>query len=383
MKKLDVSVNLCPLIYLIPLGVIKRISGVKIYLNVIPVIFGIYYWVRYRKFDNFFLPLLIIIIINLYPTLTGDNLTVGLLRLGQFIALIGFTNYLIYKVELKYFLQFICIWEIISIVLFVANELYQFDSYGDKSFLGFNRFSFIVGEPNFSGLLYFSSFLIKINLKKYWSSSISIILMLLTFSRGIALGLTVFILLYVLYKLSEKYFKIIIYILGISIICYPVTLYAFSKLADASMQMYFLSLSPRYYLHLAYINMFLDNPFFGVGYRSGINYLPEYIYGLKTHLIINLQYFSPLEISEQHSLFIQVLSEFGAISYLIFGLFLYKLFSMALKHSEILAISCLSFSVSLLFLNCLSEMSFYMFIAFIIKTSYLDHGKNNNTITIN
>jgi hypothetical protein len=122
--------------------------------------------------------------------------------------------------------------------------------------------------------------------------------------------------------------------------------------------------SGRLYLMIPYVNMGLDYPL-GVGYFRGLDYYAEYLSPIK-ELVNSIR---NSQINEQHSIFIQVFSEFGFIGYGIFVCFLINLVAkIREKHgeNEVAILLCALIGYSLL--NGLNDMIFYLIIAYSLRS---------------
>ncbi len=119
--------------------------------------------------------------------------------------------------------------------------------------------------------------------------------------------------------------------------------------------------------------MGIDHPL-GVGYFQG----PKYIANYQKVEISELNGEQKLHVLplQQHSIFVQIFSEFGLLGYLIFAIQLWKLFKTSLKNREYeIAAGFVSVLAGFSLLNGLSEMALFLFIGVIMSYDGLRNKK--------
>jgi hypothetical protein len=357
------------LFYLYPIFLIKRILVKKTFLQLAFPLVGICSFVKSRKISNYLLPFYFFCIYGmLQGALLGSFSSIA--RCGQVMAMGLFTEFIfryLKKEQIEDFIRASLFWGISYNLFFwvlTPNKIYK--SYG---FVKLPMIDGIIGEPNFSGLYFLGCmlyFFLNKNLK--WAS-VSFLLILMTASRSMiftaALGGFIFGL-----QQLPAFKKIATWgarLLGFSLILYPFLFMGLYKFAPKNKHELLNKLtSGRFGIHSVYADMALKKPF-GVGYFKGKNYFNENRYGddLKfptNHLKINEKY-----TYEQHSVFIQVLSEFGFLGYLFFAFFVISFFIHLYRADEVLA----NYFIVLLFpltqLNGLHEFILYFFLALGLK----------------
>lgn len=123
-----------------------------------------------------------------------------------------------------------------------------------------------------------------------------------------------------------------------------------------------------------YADIGIRHPF-GVGFDEGIveltNIINHHGWFMQLHPGYNLGIF------EQHNLFLQIFSEFGAIGYMFFIIFIILIAKKARKISINLYGLFVAFLSATLFLNAFSIFIFYFIIAFVL----IEHNKEKSSLT--
>ena len=187
------------------------------------------------------------------------------------------------------------------------------------------------------------------------------LLLITTPSRGGFLAAIVFVLLYSGNKILPKITKGLSYLLFLFVLSFPFWLYFLLKFLPLNYLIIVNRISAnRIYLWQAYLKMFVDHPL-GVGYFKGsINSLS---YKLQSVHLTNGILLYPN--SEQHNIYLQILTEFGCWGYFLFSYLLCKLFKQGQNGRNLL----ISLMIIMLFLNFTNEFVFYLVLGYIFSIS--------------
>ena len=314
----------------------------------------------FKEITSLFLPLYLMLFLGLFPLFLAKDFE-GIVRLLQVFCLTGFSLFIINLGKRKYeFLkQYSIITTILGIVVLIAE--YRFIGHsGEKDLFGYSvpRYEGIFGESNYSSLLLLLVFAIHFVQKRLRWAVFTVVLCLPLLSRGMALSLFLFVALYFLERINRRLF-------------YRTILWIFSFLSAAPFLVLFINnqFNPqtfefierlsagRFYLWLPYIEMGLDN-ILGVGFFNGETFYPKY---LNSHLEV-VDNIRGHQINQQHSLFIQIFSEFGPVGYLLFIWQLFKIVKLGCHHHFALCLFS-SMILGFSFLNGLTDFNLFFAIA--------------------
>lgn len=352
------------------LSVIKRVSLTPTYLNILAPLIGIWEFFSSKgKISRVYWPFLAMLAFGLFSNLLNRAPLEAYLRLGQYLALIYFTSFWAQHLNGKT-LDFIIK---ISLGLAAAFQLVQFFFPAPyTSFLGTGRYAGLLGEPNFTAAFLLGMSFLSILRRKYLISVAFMLLMIPPFSRGgfIALGLLLIALL--LQKLTpQNFMRAFTKIWLIALFSYPVAIYTSWHVFDHSTKIEIAKLSPRYHLHMSYVEMAISNPL-GVGVFQGDEHISKY--QEQVEFKNNPKRVHPWE---PHNLFLQVLVEYGLLGYLSFFILLWNL----LRRSRKLSIGLLAILSSFIFLNALSEIILFLYFSaskcFGLLTNKESHERQN------
>jgi hypothetical protein len=344
--------------FLFILCVLKRPFGVPLYLNILPILVGFTYLLVARKISKVFYPLLAMYGIGLIVAIYYSDYK-SIARLGQAICMIG--------VSMQ-----VALWEKEKILFFIRSLLILFGSYYILEFffptgnylreiggLSLIRLQGPIGEVNYSAIIVCGLGLMALLFNKTNLLIASFVILLTSLSRTASLVLVIGSILFFFFRKFKngtlvRYFNLFFFIVLASM---PLTIFLISKFGSIELVRFLETVSSgRYFLYLPYVDMGIDN-FFGMGYFRGWN---NYHLYLEPHLDL-ANSIRGHQLNEQHSIFIQVFSEFGIAGY---GLFLY--FLNCLRKRVLIIHDQLSFTFLLLillgysFFNGLNEMILYV-----------------------
>ena len=224
------------------------------------------------------------------------------------------------------------------------------------------RYDLIHGETNYSAVFLLSLFFISFLERKKILSRIFLILSLLSLSRGATLAYLVFIALVFIKKKYSHLIKYILYGLLFMFLLYPFVNLILYHYASDGVRTGLMKLSARHRIHAAYTEYGLKNPF-GGGYLNFIRAsLKDFYKGTENNK--SLPKHAVVVRSNQHSLSVEVISEFGIIGYGIFCFFMFRFFNKTYNNGRDNAIALISLLTAFLFLKGFSLYPFHLFIAY-------------------
>lgn len=311
---------------LVSLSALKKPLGVIVGLHVIPPVLGLCsylsgFWKAESKTSYFkdlfsvFIPLYLLLFWGFLSLLFKES-CIGFLRLVHVFALSGFSLYLV-SLKGKSSLFYKQYSKVVTILAFIVLifEMTFLGSAGEKSLFGYVGFRYegLFGESNYSSIVLLIVMILHYIQKRLCWSIITGLLCIPLLSRGLGLSCICFSILLIVYEINRKAFKIFSYLMFILLAFTPLWVLLVNWYADQSFIFMIEKLSAgRYFLWLPYIQMGLDNVF-GVGFFQGEIHYAKY---LAPHLEL-VDEIRGHQINQQHSLFIQVFSEFGVVGYLL------------------------------------------------------------------
>ena len=342
--------------YFFALSSLKFPLGIHLYLNIIPVLIGLYFFsTNTKKHLKLFWPFLAMLMINLVVLLTNYE-PKSTLRIIQLFAMINFSFFIAQKWSEKNSKDFALVTTILASILIVLEIIYIGPD-GIKDFLGFKlpRYMGLLGESNYSAIILALNSMLLIRFKRYYLLIINLITLFLLASRTGFLVVLIFAFLNLLVSKYPRFNRIIKYFI-LSLSLTPVLLWMIWKFAPMSSIELIEKLSNgRFFLWIPYIDMGISNVF-GIGYFKGWANYSEYLTPYK-QLADSIRGY---QLNEQHNIFIQVFSEFGPICY---SLFIYQIYKLATirENNNIYLFSIL---IGYSFLNGLSDYVLYLIIGF-------------------
>ena len=129
--------------------------------------------------------------------------------------------------------------------------------------------------------------------------------------------------------------------------------------------------TPRYYLHSVYTIKGVEKPF-GAGYFKSRTLIKGY---LKEYEKEYPWMFEGYDLAEQHSIQVQVFSDFGMIGYLLFSWFIFSLSRLIYVLGEEFSVAFISLLVNFSFINGLNEWVLWTSFGFYLSFYY---SKNDN-----
>lgn len=331
---------------------------IKIFkLHFIAPVFGIVEFFKNPKLCHIVLFLLSILLLNFLLIDQLDYFTYGL-RAVQLVGLFLTFNFLIINsmvIDYVKGAKFVLICSVLILIVDILLERYALSSKFIFNIQIGRRYLGVSGEPNFSGFLLLVITLILFYYRSYRLVLLSIVTLFFTGSRASLLSLFLFVVLICFDRvLSQKMIKrliVLIFLLGtLSSVFIGFSMQHLSKKNKGILKY---ASSERSELYKSYINLFFEAPLLGHGYtNSAAKYKKNPSkYG----------FHKPLE---QHSLYLQILTDFGLILFTVIYFLLLRLLIILPNKIGIFLLPAL---MNISFINAINEPILYIYLAFIMN----------------
>lgn len=298
-----------------------------------------------------------------------NSQSISLLRSLQLLSLFFFTQFLVDSFNQKK-------WKLTSVLIgffsltYYCIEIIFTAPLGGRSFLIIERYLHLVGEPNYSAFFFTCFFAISLLNRQELMMVFWFILTLLTFSRTPLLFYTCFVLLYSLVYFFRNNVGTLLKIVLVLIFLQPLSMYLLYKYSSPGFLNKLETVTTRFYIQPIYFKVFVDNPL-GVGLSKGYENFPRYLNEERDYLVSKVG-LKRVDKNEQHSTYVQILTELGIVGYLLFCLFLYQVTMAALKNSRLKAITFVSILPMMFALNTLNEVGFYYVLSVVLRRDGTD-----------
>jgi hypothetical protein len=362
------AVKVFSLVFL-PLSLVKFYSGYQTYFQIFYLLLGCYSFIKFKLWSNSKLLIIsIILLLNLLNSYYLFN-QVPLSEYVQLGLLISLIWYIVNEYTETDFLKYSKVVSVIALVISVLNSFDLTSVYQGRELFGIKRVAGIIGEPNFSVFAMILPWIILFKNKKYNWLFICSIPLCWTLSRSVLIFLaTLFLFLVIKMMLKQKsknIFAAIFILIYLSPIIFATT---YNNSIHRNRRKLVNQLSSRFYLSSYYTDIGIKN-ILGVGLSNGRKYYNQNGAAFKDEVRVALHK-SDVESTEQHSLYSQVLSEFGFTIY-------FLLLILVLRFRKVLSLDSpyfLAFLTIPAFINTLNELTFFLAIAYFIK----DHKNKTN-----
>ncbi|MBT4792555.1 MAG: hypothetical protein HON90_13365 [Halobacteriovoraceae bacterium] len=353
----------------LPLSLVKRIESHTTYFQIFYLLLGAYAFFKYSLFKKKYIQ--VVILIFVVNAITAYFVS-GTIQFKEYIQL-GSLFTLVYFIKEKYneldFIKYAQVVTSLSILISFINFFSVNNPFKFRSFLGVDRIGGIIGEPNFSAFAMALPWIIFYNNKRFKWLFFASIPFIWVQSRAVLVFVFVFILLELINKFKPSILKNVHLVILSLFFLSPFIITATYDLAPNETKHFLVSkITPRFYLAQFYSITGFKNPF-GVGLANGRSYYVENGIEFRNKVMQEAS-LKQVESNEQHSLFIQVLSEFGIFLYA--GLaYLILLYGRQAKYKKGMSNFIPLLSI-LLFINGLNELT--LFISF--SYCFLDRKEN-------
>jgi hypothetical protein len=357
--------NICKWLLLCPIYLIKSWKEQKLYLQTLMPVIGLWEAFRCYKLKRIFLPLGILFFLGMVQALILEDKGVFIRCLqGFFLVYFGqfLTKYLINDTIYAKLCRNIAI---ISAFYFLLELITTKDYLGKEMMPGFvlYRFFGVIGESNFSGLLFAAILFICLYQKWYKLMAFFALMILTTMSRSyMALSLITVIGYYLVLK-NKKIAKISSLLIVFSVALAPILLMLFEWFAPESLKLIAAEkTNGRYAIWITYISIFKSH-LWGVGYFKGPDFFQSFAHQ-GSSIVTNNQFMLLDFPLHQHSMPIQTISEFGIWGFALLCWFIFEVTRFVYQNTHALFLWAM-FLLGTCSLNVFHEFSFYLMIAFV------------------
>jgi hypothetical protein len=340
----------------ISLSSLKVFGGVPLYLNgFMPVLGGMHLrgWSR----EPLFLLPVGMALLNI-PSLARQAAPASCyLRLLQLVLIVSFSRYLVSSSALRAsaFLKGVVALYGASLVL----EAVLVGAAGVRDLFGVwvVRYRGGMGDGNFSALLLGTVALLLFNRRERVWGGVALLLMLPMSSRGVLAAFGLVLVLFGIGRLSREVFRAAAGCCVFFCFLSPLLFLAEGALTPRAMDRLNWVTSGRSQFYAAYARLGMDHPLGGMGYFNARRHVAGYMH----------PYFQPPDIQEQHSLYLQLFSDFGVLGYGLFAVFLWEVFRRSASAGVEWVLLWVFVLTGLLFLNGLHEWSFWVAAASVVR----------------
>ena len=348
-----------PLFFLSPLSVVKQFGNVPLYGQIIAPFIGLLHLLLDRRISKISCFLLLLLASNMVSWFLNDTPTDQIVRIGQSFLMVMFFNFLYFHMSKKFLLMTLKIIGVSAILLFIAEVAFDMHTFTRNFFgISFVRYNLMVGEPNFSGVLFVGMAQLAFLCKKRWFFWIFLALSLLTLSRAVFITHIFWGILLLTSGLGERIFRTVSWSILALFLLYPLIISQLHHFLPFHVNNAMVHLSPRYFQHMYYSNEGLKT-LWGEGHFQSRKRDLEYWQKYRSRY----SWIDYPHRGEQHSLTVQVFSDFGWIGYFFFSLFIVQVFRSVYASGSKYTTSLLTLLVNFCFLNGLNEWIFYFFMA--------------------
>lgn len=358
------------LLFIISLSSVKFIFGVPFYLN--SLLCGVGGFFLKKKFTIFF-PVIFVGLINVLSCLYYDAQIVSVARLFQLFLLISAAEG-ISRLSYKIFLDYSC--KIITAVIFFdfcffCITVINNDVTSIRGAWGVTlpRLVGIMGNANYSAILYLCLmllFLFSEEKRKIQAGYFIGIISFFTLSRATVLAGCIVLVAYYIKKIfGNKLYKFYVYICFGVVLLFPIVLLSTNNIISESGKVVLTKWSSlRYPYWVAYADVGLKHPF-GVGYFNAENFVSKKCKEHREDIVALVHKAEPGQHKsvgsiQQHSLQLQVISEFGWIGYFILTFPLLKLIHALMMDDDVHILVLLALFIGYTFINGLSDWTIWV-----------------------
>jgi len=355
-------------------SVIKRFNEVNLYGQVLLPLIGLFHFLFDRRVLKITFPLILMVVLNFVPMMQFGFSFGHVGRLGQLFLIVVFMSFVSINFEKENFRKLATGLLILSLIFFFSELLFTEPKHLFEKFnLNIPRYHFILGEVNFSGALFAGMFYLTFSQRMKWVSFGFLLLSLMTLSRGVMFAYIIWLAIWCISKFSKPFFKSV-FNLGIGLfLLYPVVMVGLNSFMPIEINKKMTRVTPRYYLHSIYTIKGIEKPF-GAGYFKSRALVKDY---LKEFEEKYPWMFEGYDLAEQHSIQVQVFSDFGVIGYLLFSWFIFSLSRMIYSLGEEFSVAFISLLVNFSFINGLNEWILWTSLGFYLSFYYSKQNKDN------
>lgn len=362
---------------LIPFSFVKRINKYQVFLQLLAPVLGYMLFIsdkdRLKILKSEYSLLLLLVTINLIPFLANPSLHY-FFRLTQLLGiyLLGFC--FISRITRENLLGFVRLVELLTIILILCQLLFG-EPLWTREVFDFNiiRLGGIIGEPNYSAALMFGVMAINIYYKEYRRALLDLALLITTLSRTALVVVFLYALLCFVTVIFRKklvgYF--ITFCLGL-LLFYPYLLSPFNQMVDIDIRNKLNNITASRLIIASSYAERARLSFFGAGYFQFDNRIVPEMMSKNVRQLYNI-WSNKEKLKEQHSMIIQVFTDFGVFGHLIFSVFILLIDRKAKSVSSIIQLTWFCIVMLFSFINGMNEIIIYFWASFIIYLSEINH----------
>ena len=347
------------LFFFSPFSVVKKFGAIPLYGQIIAPLIGLLHLSLDRRIAKISVSLLLLFGTNVVSWFLNDMPSDQIIRIGQSLLLVMFFNFLYFYLTRDFLLMTLKIVGVLTLVLFLLELTFDMSMFKRNLFgILLVRYSLIVGEPNFSGVLLVGMAQLAFFCKKRFFFWGFVLLSLSSLSRAVFIAYIFWGIMFLLSCFGQRIFRVASWIVLILFLLYPFVISQLHHFMPFHFNRIMSIQSPRYYQHMYYSNEGIKK-IWGEGHFQSRKKYREYWEKYKEQYPWIRNYYK----GEQHSLTVQVLSDFGWMGYLFFSLFILQIFKTVYASGVQYVTGLLVVLVNFSFLNGLNEWIFYFFIA--------------------
>jgi len=356
---------------------IKYLCGTFVYFNIFFPLVGLVQFFRFRNIPFLFYPVIVSCFFNLITCFWHLAPAESYFRVIQLFLIIYGAIYVSFRKNdflptliLRVFFPVL----VVDFLFFLSFYFFENASH-TRNIFGFvvPRYVGLAGDPNFSGMLCAVASMILFSFRKrvnFFVGMVIVFISLFTFSR------TVFIVYFVFslgMLMRRELFKIYCWFLLFLVFLFPVSLLLVDSYVSMDDKIYLTKItSARYPFWVAYCTLGIQSPL-GCGYFNSLENALDFIdmdlllhddlSGYVNQGLIRKDGVRAVFI-EQHSLQLQVLSDFGVVGYLSLWCLIFVLVWALLQSNNKKVLIIISSLVGYTFINAMSEWALWCSIGF-------------------
>lgn len=356
--------------YILVLSVVKRVDLHKTFSQLIYIPLGLFF---YLKNVTILKPLsFIIIVFYLIDILLAYNDYIKVsYEYIQLVSLIGiFCHFRI--LDMKSVLNYLKAFLLLSFLFLIYYYAFSENSYGGGRLFFIPRTGGVVGEPNFSSFISLCLGACFLYLGNINYSLLSFFTLVFYQSRASLVSLIVFVLVFLFYKLFRRKLKYLQMLVFVLLVISPFVISSFYKASSVDTKRRLVKVSTRFYLTNYYSSLGVKKPLgvgLGLGRMEYVKNGEHFRNDLKTSLGL-----SKVELNEQHSLFNQILSEFGILRYVFVWVIIFW-FVFFYVYDEIVVNFLIVIFTNLMFLNGINEVLLFISVGILYNKSIFQGRK--------
>lgn len=352
------------------IGVVKFFGPIKTRLQGVLMLIGLAQFIARPRVHPLFVPFLAAFLLALFSAvMKHDAYWTSVGRFFQILLMVGVAHFFSELKSSNFEKRIISFWAFLSPILMIIQYLSLNEFYVSRLIPILNRFPMIIGEPNYSGLIYLYSCIRCLSNRWYLLFTAHLGFMILTGGRTSLAGLIIYAVVIGLWKIRPNLGKILSIITFLFLFSYPGILKVVDNHITQEQKHLLVKLtSHRYYIHLIYTKMGLDAPI-GKGLGFAESEYSAYIKKWESFVRPRFSSHALDGSSQQHSLYLKVLSEAGVIGFFLLFLSFSGWLYLAIRSGSQMSGLFIAILANVAFLNASNELALYLVFGLLIKES--------------